>query len=180
MNEFYKKIRAFLTNGRNSESVHYKNIKDGRTLTIDGKTFVRVKLKFVDTLDYNTSKTIDNLETETKLLNKKIEELTENLSSAEKQISLLRTLNTNLVNGERTELARLKSEILKLKTPCDSLPPTIKELETKIENQAHHITGLDKVNTTLKQKIKEQSDELNKLEQKNTQLTVLQSTRELA
>jgi hypothetical protein len=48
------------------------------------------------------------------LLNERIKILTENLLSAEKKISLLQILNTNLINGEKAEMAKLKIEIKKL------------------------------------------------------------------
>ena len=63
-------------------------------------------------------------------------------------------------------MARLKSEIKKLVSPDERLIQTIKDLENKVENQAEHITGLDKINQKLKRKIKEKSYEYEKLEHK--------------
>ncbi len=166
MKMFIKKIKSLFSNGKSKESTHYENIKNGETLTFNGKKYIKVKLQFVDTLGYNTSKTIDNLETETKLLNEKIEKLTEKISSDEKEISLLRTLNTNLLTEEKKESTRLKNEIKKIKSPDEQLIKAVKNLETKLENQAKHIAGLDKINQKLKRKIKEKTYEFEKLEHK--------------
>lgn len=146
-----------------NESIHFNNIKNGNKLTIDGKEYVKVKLQFVETLDYDSSKTIENLETETKFLNEKIKILTGNLSSAEKKISSLQIFNTNLINGERTETARLKSEIEKLMTLNDNYFRTIKELESKVESQSQHIVLLDNYKQKLKLKYKERFQDLAKL-----------------
>lgn len=57
------------------ENRHLNNVGGGNTITINGKEYVKVKLRIVDTLGTNASQYLLNLETELELLRKEVEVL---------------------------------------------------------------------------------------------------------
>lgn len=166
MGMFLNKKKKLQASGIVKVSSHYENIKDGDTLSINGKKYIKVELQFVDSLDHNTSEIIKKLEAELKLLNGKNKRLTEKLLFAENEVSLLRVMNNNLISGVSTESARLKTELKKQKQFEEHLSETIDSLNDKIQNQAKHITGLGEMNEKLKKTIKEKLYYNEKLEHK--------------
>jgi len=96
---FHKKIQSQF-------SRHFHNISKGERIVIDGKEFVKVKLKFVDTMDFNLAKHVDNLETENILLNKELQELKEQAEKCNVKIEQLQFCTTNMFQ----ENSRLKEK----------------------------------------------------------------------
>jgi len=122
-----KKLIRRLLNQKNrneiegNRSKHQSNIMSGPKMIIDGKTFVKVKLRFVDSLDFKTGQYIDNLETEIYSQKLEIEKLTSLAEENEKKINDLQNLNINLLYENRTNSKKIKDEISEL----------------RIENQKH-------------------------------------------
>jgi chromosome segregation ATPase len=98
----------------NSESRHLKRIISGPKIFIDGKVFVKVQLRFVDTLDFNITRFIDRLETEIESQKLEIERQASVLADNEKLINDLQTVNVNLLHDNRTKPSRLNERILTL------------------------------------------------------------------
>ena len=101
-----EKLKPLLLLHRNKKSEHYKNLQDGEKIEIDGKKYVKIKFKLVDSLDIDTAKMIDNLETENKLLNKHNQELQAKLENLGNKVSLFEQLNYNLINTNKQKIAR--------------------------------------------------------------------------
>lgn len=95
----------------NSGSRHLKRIISGPKIIIDGKVFVKVKLRFVDTLDFNVTRFVDRLETEIESQKLEIERQASLLADNEKLINDLQTLNVNLLHDNRTKPLRLNERI---------------------------------------------------------------------
>ena len=100
--------------GRTAEidkSRHYKNLVTGPKVYLDGKPYVKVKLRFVDTLDYDTSKHLDQLETEIEFQRLEIERLSLLIENFETKIETLQLLNINLQTENRINTNKLNKTI---------------------------------------------------------------------
>jgi chromosome segregation ATPase len=96
---------------KNSGYHHLKNIISGPKVIIDGKVFVKVKLRFVDTLDFNITRFVDRLETEIESQKLEIERQSCLLAENEKLIHDLQTLNVNLLHDLKAKPLRLREKI---------------------------------------------------------------------
>jgi chromosome segregation ATPase len=123
----------------NSGYHHLKKIISGPKVIIDGKVFVKVKLRFVDTLDFNITRFVDRLETEIESQKLEIERLTSVLADNEKLISDLQSLNINLLHDNRTMPARLNEKI--------------SNLTSESHNKSQKVTSLQNECVKLKEKI---------------------------
>ncbi len=94
-----------------SESRHLKRIISGEKIVVDGKSFVKVQLRFVDTLDFNMTQFVNRLETEIESQKLEIVRLASLLKDNEKLINDLQTLNANLLHDNRTQPSRLNERI---------------------------------------------------------------------
>ena len=106
---FFKHGKNYSTD--NSGFRYLKRIISGPKVIIDGKVFVRVKLRFVDTLDFNTTRFIDQLETEIESQKTEIDRLSSILTNNEKLINDLQTLNIYLLYENRKKPVRLSEKI---------------------------------------------------------------------
>jgi predicted nuclease with TOPRIM domain len=105
-----EKLKPLLLLKRDKEALHYKNLKNGEKIDFNGKEYVKVKFKFVDTADIGSAKMIHNLETENNLLNEQNKKLNTKLEELNTKVSLLEQLNRNLINSEKQNLARAKQK----------------------------------------------------------------------
>ena len=141
MLNLFKNIFKSKKNSSNQKSGyhHLKNIISGPKVIIDGKVFVKVKLRFVDTLDFNITRFVDRLETEIESQKLEIERLTSVLADNEKLISDLQSLNINLLHDNRTMPARLNEKI--------------SNLTSESHNKSQKVTSLQNECVKLKEKI---------------------------
>jgi chromosome segregation ATPase len=133
------------------ESRHLKRIKSGEKIVIDGKVFAKVKLRFVDTLDFNTTRFVNRLETEIESQKSEIERLTSLLADNEKLINDLQSLNANLLHDNRTQPSRLNERI-------ETLAAESKERGMKVADLMDECSKLkEKINLLNAQTIKSQN-----------------------
>ncbi len=176
MKKIFKIFRLCIPPKKKKDSIHFKNLKNGKKLTINGKEYVKVKLRFVDTLNHDSEKIIDNLETENEFLNDKVEKLTEKLMTIENQLSLTKLLNENLLNGDKTESARMRTEVFKIRELQNEFENTVSNLEAKLKNQTEHIKHLENTNQRLKKILSGKQYDIEKLEYKIHNLTTNPNT----
>ena len=146
----------------NSGYHHLKKIISGPKVIIDGKVFVKVKLRFVDTLDFNITRFVDRLETEIESQKLEIDRLASVLADNEKLIHDLQTLNVNLLHDNRTKPARLNErvsilaaenikrsmKVAELTDGCSKLKEKINQLNEQIrKNQKTIIEKDNKINS---------------------------------
>lgn len=171
--KIYEKIRPFLFLKRDKKSVHYKNLKDGDKIEIDGKEYIKVRLQLVDSLDMNSAKTIDSLETENNFLAEQNIDLSDNLEELKIKVSLLEQLNHNLVhcnNKEATNVINTNVTITKLESK-------IKKLSNLNKSYKNEFKQLANQNNQLKEKLYKQDYDANHLipndhiQKKNKELT---------
>jgi chromosome segregation ATPase len=131
MIDLLKKLFRIKTDpkGGIAKSRHYKNLMTGPKVYLDGKPYVRVKFRFVDTLDFDTTKHLDQLETEIEFQNIETERLLRLNSNYEDKIKDLQTLNINLVSEIRSNTSKHDKEISKLSVAKAKRNSYIVELE---------------------------------------------------
>ena len=132
---------------KQQENRHLNNIGGGNTITINGKEYVKVKLRFVDTLDTNASQYLTNLETELELLQKQVEELSAIRDANAVKIQELEYLNINLYQVVFTEKAKFRTKEEKLLAKEEKYlariakkDNTIQALEKELKQQKTLIT----------------------------------------
>lgn len=149
------------------ESRHLKRITPGEKIFIDGKVFVKVQLRFVDTLDFNITRFVNRLETEIESQKLEIERLTSVLADNEKLINDLQTVNVNLLHDNRTQPSRLKERIsalaaenkergkkvAELQDECSKLKEQVNQLNVQTIKSQNRITEKDKMIKSLEQSI---------------------------
>ncbi len=92
----------FFNKRRQKKSLlHSNNLNSGQKIIVNGKTYVKVKLRFVDTLKFSTEKYIDGLETKIDFLENELKVVNELYSNNEIKIKQLQQLNVNLTNETR-------------------------------------------------------------------------------
>ena len=96
------------------ENRHLKNIGGGNIITINGKEYVKVKLRFVDTLNANGSQYLMNLEAELELLRKEVEELRVIRDANAAKIESLENFTVNLYKEIDIEKIQHRNHELKL------------------------------------------------------------------
>ena len=131
MIDLLKKLFRIMTDpkGEIEKSRHYKNLMTGPKVYLDGKPYVRVKFRFVDTLDFDTTKHLDQLETEIEFQNIETERLLRLNSNYEDKIKDLQTLNINLVSEIRSNTSKHDKAISKLSVAREKRNSYIVELE---------------------------------------------------
>jgi chromosome segregation ATPase len=150
----FKKIsQAFKSQTENKSDRHLHNIEKGEKIEIDGKEYVKVKLKFVDTMDFNLAKHVDNLESENIVLNKELQELKEQSEKCNFKIEQLQFCTKNVIQ----ENNRLKEQIQKEQDQKDK---TISELTKQLNDQSKTIELHNKMTNA-------QDNRNNELEAKN-------------
>ena len=123
--------------GRTAEidkSRHYKNLVTGPKVYLDGKPYVKVKLRFVDTLDYDTSKHLDQLETEIEFQRLEIERLSLLIENFETKIETLQLLNINLQTENRINTNKLNKTIAGLTHENEKKMTYVHELENTCQD----------------------------------------------
>jgi chromosome segregation ATPase len=125
---------------------HLRNIEKGEKIEIDGKEYVKVKLKFVDTMDFNLARHVDNLESENNLLQREVLKLNEQAYKNNIKIEQLQLCTKNVIQ----ESARLKDQNQKDQKQKDvfiaELTKQINEQIEKNEEQKNIINDLSKNN----------------------------------
>jgi chromosome segregation ATPase len=158
---------------------HYDNIEKGEKIIIDGKEFVKVKLKFVDTMDFNLAKHVDNIESENDLLKKELNDLKglsekDNLKIEQLQICVKNMFHENTRLKEQNQ----KDEIVsKLNRKINEQNETIEMHERNISGQGKKIKELEAENKkfnimekTLMNEIKLYNGQIAKLTDENEKI----------
>lgn len=169
MKKLSKKIKLWLSRRAVNRSIHYENIKNGESLIVDGKKYVKVKLKFVDSLQYKAAKRVDTLESEAKILYRMVKDLKEKLSAAEIKIDCMQVLNINLAKGNRAK--RDENSLNHQK-----LIQQVKQLKIKNKEQKLQLQKMEKLNRELNDDIREQTEEFEGLKNKILQLPIQYET----
>ncbi|MDD2549756.1 MAG: hypothetical protein PHD00_06640 [Bacteroidales bacterium] len=96
------------------------NIKNGNKIIINGKTYIKVKLRFVDTLDNNSTKILEQLEDEVESLTKQIEYQHKLIEKQNNKIESLELFNINLFRESAKKEKIYGREVDKLKERIES------------------------------------------------------------
>lgn len=138
-----EKLKPLLLLREDNETIHYKNLEGGEKIEIDGKEYVKVKFQLVNTLDMDSAKMMDNLETENNFLSEQNKELREQIEELKNKVKLNEQLNHNLIYSTKQEFAKVKtpeakiecykSELANLRQKAKDRTEQIRNLENKIE-----------------------------------------------
>lgn len=127
-----------------SSSRHLKRLISGPKVLIDGKVYIKVKLRFVDTLDFNTTRYIDRIETELESQKHEIERLSELISKNDKLINDLQALNVNLIHEIKYTPERLSEQVSTLTNENNQkkkiVADTLEECR-KLKEKLYHLNG---------------------------------------
>lgn len=155
------------------EGKHLRNLSNGNVITINGKEYVKVKLRFVDTLDTNASQYLINLETELELLRKQVEELSGIRDANEAKIQSLETFTINLYKEIDVEKIQHRNHELKLQNELVKMyRDKTNQYKKRLEDKNATIAALEKeVQLQKKQSIK-QRKEIEKLQKEIQQQNI--------
>ena len=118
---------------KQSPSKHYEDLMSGETIHIDGKPYVKVKVRLVDSLNFTTEQQLDNLETEVESLRTEVENLIKYNDNNKRLIRELQNLNINLYKSKKEVCGKMQRGIDNLVRKKANLHQRIKKLEMKIE-----------------------------------------------
>jgi len=153
---------------------HFQNLENGEKIIIDGKEFVKVKLKFVDTMDFKLAKHVDNIETENELLKKELHGLKVQMEKNNLKIEQFQICIKNMFH----ENARIKEQnqkdetISKFTRKIKEQNATIEMHERNISGQGKKITEIETENKSYRKKEKLLENKIKLLEGKISVLTV--------
>lgn len=99
----------------NANGKHYRNLQGTNGIEIDGKKYVKVNLRFVDTLDKDATKLLLNLEAENELLKLENDKFIKENHSLIQKIKDIETLNINLYAELKVKKEQNKSTVKKLR-----------------------------------------------------------------
>ena len=143
----------------NLNSIHLEKLNTKNFIEIDGKKYLRINLRFVDTLDSDSTRFLFQLEEEIESLRAENLKTISLNSLLEKKIREVERLNINLHFENRSQTAKLKKEkkvaqekLNEYKTLTNSVQERLKEKEEIIKDRD---IKLQEYQTKLKQKEKE-------------------------
>lgn len=149
------------------------NITETELVTLEGKEYYRVKVKFVDSMSFDLAKHLDTKETQNIELVKQID----TLQLENKKLTILNTdlnrLNINLftevmiLKAEKRELNKLKAEIHTKDDEINFLLAKIKELNKIINEQQLKAKEYRKLKAAEKELEKIKQEELNEINEVN-------------
>lgn len=87
----------------NSNNPHFNNLENNEVIEVDGKQYVKVKLRFVDSMDSNSTQLVLQLEEEIESLQENLEKISNINLKLEKKLQDLQTLNINLMRENKIE-----------------------------------------------------------------------------
>jgi len=161
---FYKIKHLFCFN----KNIHFQNLKNNTKVLINGKTYVKVNLRFVDTLDINSTKLIQNLEEELESLRLQIQKQIEIIAEITNRNDLLHNLNLNLIyeNKQIEKYLKLKKE-------------KYNKINIDFQKQLNKLTQMLESRTTelieLNQMLKIKNNEINEFIEKEQQFKEIKS-----
>jgi chromosome segregation ATPase len=164
------KLHLFRKRPKSGSSKHLNNILSGETIYIDGKPYVKVKVRFVDSLNFNTEKHLDNLETEIESLRKEVERLNALNNGYEKTIEDLQILNINMFRKKRIETTDLCNTIDKLVQYRNRKDLEKENLKTQVEAASLKIDDQAETIIRLREKVFNQKWEINRLLRREKEL----------
>lgn len=179
MKKTFKKIfQVFKNQTENKSNRHLSNIEKGERVEIDGKEYVKVKLKFVDTMDFNLAKHVDDLESKNILLKKELQGLKEQSEKNDLKIVQLQYCAKNLIHENNGLKEQIQKEEKQKDRIIADLTQQLSEQSETIEIHSKLIDGQDKRNKELETKNKSYlkkekalTDKIALLEKKISKLT---------
>ncbi len=153
--EFIKKIKFKKDNLPESplQEKFIKDLEENEVIYIDNKPYLKVKIKFVETNDYSTSKQIDHLEEITTEQEKQIKQLNELITSKDSIIASLENLARNTKHELEVKTQHQKEHILKIQETISEANKKITDLNKDIQNKCNEIAKLNKDNLNLRGQI---------------------------
>jgi len=145
-------------------SDHFLNLNKGQKIYLDGKPYVKVKLRFVDTLDFDTTRYIDQLESLIESHKSEIENLTNVNEHFKQKIKDLQNLNINLMRESKTKNEKYDLSITDLTNNLKTNEITIAELKKAIQDSNPLIDFLKEQIVVLESKIKTKDIRIRSLE----------------
>ncbi|WP_421919752.1 hypothetical protein [Marinifilum sp.] len=169
-----KKIKPLLLLEKNKKMLHYNNLQGGEKIKVDGKEYVKVQFKLVDSLDKNSAGMMDNLETENELLNKQNKELSAKVEELNTKVELYQQLNHNLIDIAKQKPRKFttssslmdsyKNELRRLNKKAKSRIKQIRQLVQKVEKLKQNLDKERYQSHLLRQRIRNMEKEKQPLE----------------
>lgn len=144
---------------KDSRSEHVKNLTTADKIFIDGKEYVKVQIRFVDSLDKTGTKVLLCLEEENEALTEKVKELKLENEALKAKVLQIENLNINIFHENKELLGKIeqnKQEILRLKTLEKEYVSKIATAETALRKpkvEELRAEALEEENEALKTKI---------------------------
>jgi chromosome segregation ATPase len=178
MNKIIRKIFSPLISlfTKKEESRHFTDLVNGPKVYLNGKPYVKVKFRFVDTLDFNTAHYIDQLESINEINNLKIDSLNETNESLNQKVTDLQNLNVNLMRDLQTKLKEKDLSIINLTESIAIKEELINQLTNTIKDSNPLIEFLKEQTKLLESKIKTKDQRIRSLE---TELQHTKSSKKL-
>lgn len=123
---------------------HFENLENNEVIEVDGRQYVKVKLRFVDSMDSNSTQLVLQLEDEIESLQENLEKISNINSKLEKKIQDMQTLTFNLTRENQIQtlnyekkIQKIQEELIKAQEIRDA--EILKRKEKNIEIQNLHI-----------------------------------------
>lgn len=120
---------------------HFENLENNEIIEVDGKQYVKVKLRFVDSMDSNSTQLVIQLEDEIESLQENLEKISNINLKLEKKLQDLQTLNINLMRENRIEalnhekmIHKFQEDLIKAQEIRDAEILKRKEKNIEIQN----------------------------------------------
>ena len=137
------------------ENQHFQNLKNGKRIEINGREYIKVKLRFVDSLDTDSTKILLNLESEVESLRNELEKITKQYESISSRFQSMERLNVFLLAENKDEKRKAEEKFLKSK----------ENYEKKLNAQKEKIDEY-------KEKVKELNAEILEIHRKNKETRI--------
>lgn len=152
-------------NAQPEVSRHFLNLRQGPHIYINGKPYVKVKLRFVDSIHFETSRYLDQLETLVESQRGEIEALDKARVDHEQKIDALQMLNINLMNETRIKINRLNASNNEIVQNLQDRNKTITQIEKDCEELNSLNISLNEQIKALIIKVKSKDNRIGQLEQ---------------
>ena len=151
-NKIINRTKRVSGQGANNPTQHYDNIKESDEIKINGKTYLKIKLQFVDTLDPVTTNQIQILTSKNDYLQGIIEFYKKRELYYKETINQLNVLNKYILKENKTELSSAAKRNTELIIENKFLETKIKELKRII---SENVLNLNEAKSEIKELQKE-------------------------
>ena len=159
--KIYFAVIHFLGIKKIVENQHFQNLKNGKRIEINGREYIKVKLRFVDSLDTDSTKILLNLESEVESLRNELEKITKQYESISSRFQSMERLNVFLLAENKDEKRKAEEKFLKSK---ENYEKKLNEHKEKVKELNTTIAEIHRMNKETRIASQNHQNKINQLE----------------